>query len=164
MWLWCHCTLLYLHCKCLWNVRKQAVCAKNLTVKCLQLAVVFGKYSCDSWHHLATLPLPPSLPIETKHRRFDIEAYYRNKTKTFWFGPLIIGTKAERFSLFQNCLKSNRNVLAIFLSFKTKPEWNRVNLVSDRNVSIHLGFIQTKGNFCEQFPNFFTSLERFCLP
>ncbi len=22
-----------------------------------------------------------------KHKRFDIEAYYRNKTKTFWFGP-----------------------------------------------------------------------------
>ena len=32
-----------------------------------------------------------------KHKRFDIEAYYRNKTNTFLFGPLIIGTKAERF-------------------------------------------------------------------
>jgi len=52
--------------------------------------------------------------IETKHKRFDIEACYRNKTKTFWFGPLFIGTKAERFNLFQNGLELNRNVLAIF--------------------------------------------------
>ncbi len=44
----------------------------------------------------------------------DIEAYYRNKTKMFWFGPLTIGTKAERFNLFQNYLKSNWNVLAFF--------------------------------------------------
>ncbi len=49
-----------------------------------------------------------------KHKRFNIEAYYRNKTKTFWFGPLIIGTKAERFNLFQNYFKSERNVLAFF--------------------------------------------------
>jgi hypothetical protein len=41
-----------------------------------------------------------------KHKRFDIEAYYRNKTKTFLFGPLMVGTKAECFNLFQNCLKS----------------------------------------------------------
>ncbi len=49
-----------------------------------------------------------------KHKRFYIEAYYRNKTKTFWFGPLFIGTKAERFNLFQNGLELNRNVLEIF--------------------------------------------------
>ena len=48
-----------------------------------------------------------------KHKRFDIEAYYRNNTKTLWFGPLIFGTKAERFSLFQN-------YLAIFLKFKNE--------------------------------------------
>jgi hypothetical protein len=81
-----------------------------------------------------------------KHKRFDIEPYYRNESKTFWFRLHIIGTKAERFNLFQNCLKSNRNVLATFLSLKTKSERNRVNLLSDRNVSIHLGF---RGNKTE---------------
>ncbi len=32
-------------------------------------------------------------------KRSDIEAYYRNESKTFWFGPLKIGTEAERFGL-----------------------------------------------------------------
>jgi hypothetical protein len=36
-----------------------------------------------------------------KDKRFDIEAYYRNKSKTFWFGPLTIGTKAKHIDLFQ---------------------------------------------------------------
>ncbi len=34
-----------------------------------------------------------------KYKRFDIEAYYRNKSKIFWFGPLTIGTKAKHFYL-----------------------------------------------------------------
>ncbi len=49
-----------------------------------------------------------------KHKLFDIEANFRNKTKTFWLGLLFIGTKAERFNLFQNGLELNRNVSAIF--------------------------------------------------
>jgi hypothetical protein len=43
----------------------------------------------------------------------------------FLFVPLIIGTKAERFNLFQNCLKSNRSGFSDFFKFKnetrTKP-------------------------------------------
>jgi hypothetical protein len=35
-----------------------------------------------------------------KDKRFDIEAYYRNESKTFWFGPLTIGTKAKYIDLF----------------------------------------------------------------
>jgi hypothetical protein len=31
----------------------------------------------------------------------DIEAYYRNESKTFWFGLLTIGTKAKHIDLFQ---------------------------------------------------------------
>jgi hypothetical protein len=36
-----------------------------------------------------------------KQKRYDIEAYYRNESKTFLFGPLKIGTEAERFGLVQ---------------------------------------------------------------
>ncbi len=62
------------------------------------------------------------------HKRFDIEAYYRKKTKTFWFDPLIIGTKTERFNLFQNYSKSNRNVLAFFKVQKRNQ--NETELIS----------------------------------
>jgi hypothetical protein len=34
-----------------------------------------------------------------KDKRFDIEAYYRNESKMFWFGLLSIGTKAKIFDL-----------------------------------------------------------------
>ncbi len=54
-----------------------------------------------------------------KQKRFDTEAYYRNKTKTFWFGLLIIGTKAERYNLFQNYLKSIGTFWR-FLKFKNE--------------------------------------------
>ncbi len=45
-----------------------------------------------------------------EHKCFDIEAYFRNKSKTFWFGPLIIGfdieayyrNESKPFSLIQN--------------------------------------------------------------
>ncbi len=39
---------------------------------------------------------------ERKHKRFDIEAYNRNESKTFRFGPFTIGTKAKHFDLVQN--------------------------------------------------------------
>jgi hypothetical protein len=88
------------------------------------------------------------------HEHFDIKAYFRNKTKTFWFDPLIIGTKAEPFNLFQNYLKSNQNVLAFF---KVQKQ-NRIETFPYTYASW-----ETKQNFCELFPNFFTSSERFCL-
>jgi hypothetical protein len=37
--------------------------------------------------------------LKRKQKLSDIEAYYRNESKTFWFGPLKIGTEAERFGL-----------------------------------------------------------------
>ncbi len=37
-----------------------------------------------------------------KHKHSDIEANYRNETKTFLFGPHTIGTKAKHFDLVQN--------------------------------------------------------------
>jgi len=64
------------------------------------------------------------------HEHFDIEAYYQNKTKTFWFDPFIIGTKAERFNLFQNYLKSNQNVLVFFKVQKRNQ--NETELISYR--------------------------------
>ncbi len=98
-----------------------------------------------------------------KHKRFDIKAYYRNKTKTFWFGLLIIGTKAERFNLFQNYLKTNRNVFAFFKVQKRNQ--NETELISYRIETFPYTYAseETKRNFCELFPNFFTSSERFCL-
>jgi hypothetical protein len=40
-----------------------------------------------------------------KDKRSDIEAYYRNESKTFWFGPLTIGTKAKHIDFGpNNCL------------------------------------------------------------
>jgi hypothetical protein len=64
------------------------------------------------------------------HKRFDIEAYYRNKTKSFLIDPLIIGTKTERFNLFQNYSKSNRKVLAFFKV--QKQNQNETKLISYR--------------------------------
>jgi hypothetical protein len=71
---------------------------------------------------------------------------------------LIVRTKTERFDVVRilseqkqnisfcskNYLKTNQNVLAIFLSFITKLEQNRVNLLSIHNISIHLGFRANK--------------------
>ncbi len=34
-----------------------------------------------------------------KDKRSDIEAYYRNESKTFWFGPLTFWTKAKHIDL-----------------------------------------------------------------
>ena len=90
-----------------------------------------------------------------KRKRFDIEAYYRNKTKTFWFGPFIIGTKAELFNLFQNDLKSNQNVLALFKV--QKQNQNETELISYRIETFPYTYAseETKRNFCELFPKFF---------
>ncbi len=97
------------------------------------------------------------------HKRFDMEAYYRNKTKSFWFDPLIIGTKTERFNLFQNYSKSNRNILAFFKVQKRNQ--NETELISYRIETFPYTYAskKTKRNFCELFPKFFTSSERFCL-
>ncbi len=87
--------------------------------------------------------------IETKAQtRFDIKAYYQNKTKTFWFGPIIIGTKAERFYLFQNYFKLNQNILA---SFKVQKR----NQIETQLISYQIEMFpytsaskETKQNFC----------------
>ncbi len=70
-----------------------------------------------------------SLLTEQNQNVLIWSAYYRKKT--------------ERFNLFQNYLKSNRNVLA---SSETKPERNQANFLSDRKFSINLCF---KGNKTE---------------
>ncbi len=38
---------------------------------------------------------------ERMHKRSDIVAYYRNESKTFWFGPLKLWTEADRFDMVQ---------------------------------------------------------------
>ncbi len=52
----------------------------------------------------------------------DIEAYYRNENKTFWFGPLKIGTEAERFGLVRIFLYQNQFVTVLAHRF-----WDEVN-------------------------------------
>jgi hypothetical protein len=47
-----------------------------------------------TWFCLVMSTIP-----KRKHKHFDIEAYYRNESKSFSFGPLIIGTKAKHFHL-----------------------------------------------------------------
>jgi hypothetical protein len=89
---------------------------------------------------------------------------------------IIIGTKPKRFdlirlsseqkqnvfNLFQNYLKSNRNVLAFFKVQKRNQ--NEIELISQiETFPYAFALKETKRNFCELFPNFSTSSERFCL-
>ncbi len=93
------------------------------------------------------------------------------------FSKLIIGTKPKRFDLvrllseqkqnvfnmFQNYLKSNKNVLAFFKVQKRNQ--NETELISYRIETFPYTYAskETKWNVCELFPNFSTSSERFCL-
>jgi hypothetical protein len=51
-----------------------------------------------------------------KDKRFNFEAYYQNKSKTFWFGPLTIGTKAKHIDLVQR----------IFIASRLFPFWPKI--------------------------------------
>ena len=62
-----------------------------------------------------------------KQKRSDIEAYYRNESKTFWFGPLQIGTEAERFGLVRIFLYQKQFVSV--LAHKFWDEANQFDLV-----------------------------------
>ena len=57
-----------------------------------------------------------------KQKRSDIEAYYRNESKTFWFGPLKIGTEAERFGLVRIFLYQKQ-----FVSVLAHKFWDAAN-------------------------------------
>ena len=98
-----------------------------------------------------------------KAQTFRYRSLLSEQNQNLWFGPLIIGTKAERFNLFQNYLKSNWNVLAFFKVQKRNQ--NETELISYRIETFPYNYAskETKRNFCELFPNFFTSSERFCL-
>jgi hypothetical protein len=101
----------------------------------------------------------------------------RNESTNVSISKLIIGTKPKRFdlvcllleqnqnvfNLFQNYLKSNRNVLVFFKV--QKQNQNKTELISYRIETFPYTYAskETKQNFCELFPIFFTSSERFCL-
>ncbi len=57
-----------------------------------------------------------------KQKRSDIEAYYRNESKTFWFGPLKIGAEAERFGLVRIFLYQKQ-----FVSLLAHRFWDEAN-------------------------------------
>jgi hypothetical protein len=63
-----------------------------------------------------------SMISKQKQKRSDIEANYRNKSKTFWFGPLKIGTEAERFGLVRIFLYQKQCV-----SVFTHRFWDKAN-------------------------------------
>ncbi len=57
-----------------------------------------------------------------KQKRTDIEAYYRNESKMFWFGLLKIGTEAERFGLVRIFLYQKQ-----FVSVLAHRFWDEAN-------------------------------------
>ncbi len=99
----------------------------------------------------------------------------RNESTNVSISKLIIGTKPKHFdlvrllseqkqnifNLFQNDLKSNRKALAFFTV--QKQIQNETELISYRIETFPYTYAskETKRNFCELFPNFFTSSERF---
>jgi len=52
-----------------------------------------------------------------KDKRFDIEAYYRNESKTFRFGLLTIGTKAKHFDLVHKNLYCKQIIFVLAQKF-----------------------------------------------
>ncbi len=64
---------------------------------------------------MATIP-------KRNQKRSDIEAYYRNESKTFWFGPFKIGTEAERFGLVRIFLNQKQ-----FVSVLAHRFWDEAN-------------------------------------
>jgi hypothetical protein len=52
-----------------------------------------------------------------KDKRFDIEAYYRNESKTFCFGPLTIGTKAKHIDFVQGIFDCEQIVSVLAQKF-----------------------------------------------
>ncbi len=73
-----------------------------------------------------------------KQKHSDIEAYYRNESKTFWFGPLKIGTEAECFGLVRIFLYQKQFV-SVLAPHRFWDEANQFDLVqklseSKRNV------------------------------
>jgi hypothetical protein len=61
-----------------------------------------------------------------KHKHFDIEAYYRNESRTFLFGLLISGTKAKSFDLVRKILYHKQIISA--LALQIWDEKNQFNL------------------------------------
>jgi hypothetical protein len=62
-----------------------------------------------------------------KHKRFDIEAYYWNESKTFRFGQIPIRTKAKHFDLVQNHFYSKQIISVLAQKFWDKAK--QFNLV-----------------------------------
>jgi hypothetical protein len=58
-----------------------------------------------------------STKSKRKDKRFDIEAYYRNESKTFRFGPLTIGTKTNQIDLVQRIFYCEQIVSVLAQNF-----------------------------------------------
>ncbi len=64
-----------------------------------------------------------------KDKRFDIKAFYRNESKTLWFGPLPIGKKAKHIDLVQKIFIASRS----FLFWPKKSVTKQSNLIWSGN-------------------------------
>ena len=73
------------------------------------------------YYRIASLVVMSTIS-KRKQKRSDIEAYYRNESETFWFGPLKIGTEAERFGLGWIFLFQNQFVTVLAHRF-----WDKAN-------------------------------------
>ncbi len=76
---------------------------------------------------------------ERKHKCSDIVAYYRNESKTFWFGRLKIGTEADHFVLVQILFYQEQIVFILAQRFWDEAkQFDLVQKLSDAewNVSI----------------------------
>ena len=76
-------------------------------------------------------------------------AYYRNKSRTFQSVPKLFKIELERLAFFKVQKRNQNETELISYRIETFP----YNYASK----------ETKRNFCELFPNFSTSSERFCL-
>jgi hypothetical protein len=75
--------------------------------------------------------------LKRKQKRSDMEAYYRNESKTFWFGPLKIGTEAERFGLVRIFLYQEQFVSVLAHRFWDEAnQFDLVCLFSERKQNI----------------------------
>jgi hypothetical protein len=76
-------------------------------------------------------------------------AYYRNKSRTFQSVPKLFKIESEHFGVFKVQKRNQNETELISYQIKTFPYTHASE--------------ETKRNFCELFPNFFKSSERFCL-
>ncbi len=70
-------------------------------------------------------------------------AYYQNKSKIFWFGLLIIGTKAKHFDLVCLLSEQKQNILiwSAYYRNKSKTFWFGLLIIGNKSKSFWFGLL-----------------------